>query len=146
MGITCQIRRRKRCLGWQSRIYRNNIKNPSHRIQETKFLTLMVTVRRISNSIQLTDKGWMSFSSANHNKVAKALIILLNQISQQLSCSLIQVTLSEQFSDEPPPANGGKANQDHRRYQSTNQHGKSRPIKYWQLKIQVQSSKHHQSY
>ncbi len=146
MGITCQIRRRKRCLGWQSRIYRNNIKNPSHRIQETKFLTLMVTVRRISNSIQSTDKGWMSFSSANHNEVAKAFINLLNQISQQPSCSLIQVTLSEQFSDEPPPANGGKANQDHRRYQSTNQHGKSRPIKYWQLKIQVQSSKHHQSY
>ena len=146
MGITCQIRRRKRCLGWQSRIYRNNIKNPSHRIQETKFLTLMVTVRRISNSIQSTDKGWMSFSSANHNEVAKAFINLLNQISQQPPCSLIQVTLSEQFSDEPPPANAGKANQDHRRYQPADQHGKSRPIKYRQLKIQVQSSKHHQSY
>ena len=146
MGITCQIRRRKRCLGWQDRTYGNNTKNPIHGIQETKFLTLMVTVRRISNSIQLTEKGWMSFSSTNHNEVAKAFVNLLNKISQQTSYTLIQVTLSEQFSDEPPPANGGKANQDHRRYQSTNQHGKSRPIKYWQLKIQVQSSKHHQSY
>ena len=54
----------------------------------------------------------MSFSSANHNEVAKTLINPLNQISQQLSCTLIQVTLSEQFSDEPPPANAGKANQD----------------------------------
>ena len=68
----------------------------------------MVTVRRISNSIQLTEKGWMSFSSTNHNEVAKAFVNLLNKISQQTSCTLIQVTLSEQFSDEPHPLMAAK--------------------------------------